>query len=98
MAVPQGECPLPTIGTIVDDAMAAIERDNPGLKSVLPRATRGRVSTSSVSVSLSTWLATFDTTPSNCKLTMTDLAAQNAALREALKKVAADTAYPALAA
>jgi type I restriction enzyme M protein len=29
--------PQPTIGEIVDDAMAAIERDNPSLKSVLPR-------------------------------------------------------------
>jgi type I restriction enzyme M protein len=27
----------PTIGTIVDDAMAAIERDNPSLKGVLPK-------------------------------------------------------------
>jgi type I restriction enzyme M protein len=29
--------PQPTIGQIVDDAMAAIERDNPSLKSVLPK-------------------------------------------------------------
>src|SRR3984893_8900654 len=29
--------PQPTIGTTVDDAMTAIERDNPSLKSVLPR-------------------------------------------------------------
>ena len=29
--------PQPTIGTLVDDAMAAIERDNPSLKSVLPK-------------------------------------------------------------
>jgi type I restriction enzyme M protein len=29
--------PQPTIGTIVDDAMAAIERDNQSLKGVLPR-------------------------------------------------------------
>src|SRR5215467_2591105 len=29
--------PQPTIGQLVDDAMAAIERDNPTLKSVLPR-------------------------------------------------------------
>jgi type I restriction enzyme M protein len=27
----------PTIGTLVDDAMAAIERDNPSLKGVLPK-------------------------------------------------------------
>jgi type I restriction enzyme M protein len=29
--------PQPTIGTLVDDAMAAIERDNPSLKAVLPK-------------------------------------------------------------
>lgn len=29
--------PQPTIGTLVDDAMTAIERDNPSLKSVLPK-------------------------------------------------------------
>lgn len=29
--------PQPKIGTIVDDAMAAIERDNPSLKGVLPK-------------------------------------------------------------
>jgi type I restriction enzyme M protein len=29
--------PQPTIGTLVDDAMDAIERDNPSLKGVLPR-------------------------------------------------------------
>jgi type I restriction enzyme M protein len=29
--------PQPTIGTIVDDAMEAIERDNPSLKGVLPK-------------------------------------------------------------
>src|ERR1700757_3742169 len=33
----QGAAPQPTIGQIVDDAMAAIERDNPSLKSVLPK-------------------------------------------------------------
>ena len=27
----------PTIGQLVDDAMAGIERDNPALKSVLPK-------------------------------------------------------------
>ena len=32
--------PQPTIGQIVDDAMAAIERDNPSLKSVLPKEDR----------------------------------------------------------
>jgi type I restriction enzyme M protein len=29
--------PQPTIGTLVDDAMGAIERDNPSLKAVLPK-------------------------------------------------------------
>src|SRR4026207_1505113 len=29
--------PQPTIGTLVDDAMAAIERDNPSLKGVRPK-------------------------------------------------------------
>jgi len=33
----KANAPQPTIGTLVDDAMAAIERDNPSLKSVLPR-------------------------------------------------------------
>jgi type I restriction enzyme M protein len=33
----RGAAPQPTIGQIVDDAMAAIERDNPSLKSVLPK-------------------------------------------------------------
>ncbi len=33
----KGAAPQPTIGQIVDEAMAAIERDNPSLKSVLPR-------------------------------------------------------------
>jgi type I restriction enzyme M protein len=33
----KGGAPQPTIGQIVDDAMAAIERDNPSLKSVLPK-------------------------------------------------------------
>jgi type I restriction enzyme M protein len=33
----KGVAPQPTIGQIVDDAMAAIERDNPSLKSVLPK-------------------------------------------------------------
>jgi type I restriction enzyme M protein len=43
--------PQPTIGQIVDDAMAAIERDNPSLKSVLPKITLAPASTSSGSVS-----------------------------------------------
>jgi type I restriction enzyme M protein len=33
----KASAPQPTIGTIVDDAMAAIERDNPTLKGVLPK-------------------------------------------------------------
>src|SRR5262249_21044885 len=33
----KGAAPQPTIGQIVDDAMAGIERDNPSLKSVLPK-------------------------------------------------------------
>ena len=33
----KASAPQPTTGTIVDDAMAAIERDNPSLKNVLPK-------------------------------------------------------------
>src|SRR5207249_2744220 len=33
----KGNAPQPTIGTLVDDAMAAIERDNGSLKGVLPK-------------------------------------------------------------
>src|SRR5438067_5946915 len=33
----RSNAPQPTIGTLVDDAMAAIERDNPSLKGVLPK-------------------------------------------------------------
>src|SRR6201988_2649940 len=33
----KGAAPQPKIGTIIDDAMAAIERDNPSLKGVLPK-------------------------------------------------------------
>jgi hypothetical protein len=33
----QGSAKLPTIGKTVDDAMFAIERDNPRLKAVLPK-------------------------------------------------------------
>ena len=32
----KANAPQPIIGTLVDDAMAAIERDNPSLKTVLP--------------------------------------------------------------
>lgn len=33
----KASAPQPTIGTLVDDAMAAIERDDPSLKGVLPK-------------------------------------------------------------
>ena len=33
----KGMAPQPTIGQLIDDAMAAIERDNPSLKGVLPK-------------------------------------------------------------
>jgi type I restriction enzyme M protein len=33
----KANAPQPTIGTLLDDAMAAIERDNPSLKGVLPK-------------------------------------------------------------
>ena len=33
----KASAPQPTIGTLVDDAMAAIERDNPSLKGTLPK-------------------------------------------------------------
>src|SRR5437016_7673129 len=33
----KASAPQPTIGTLVDDAMVAIERDNPSLKGVLPK-------------------------------------------------------------
>src|SRR3989475_1992009 len=33
----KANAPQPAIGTLVDDAMTAIERDNPSLKSVLPK-------------------------------------------------------------
>ena len=33
----KASAPQPTIGKVVDDAMAAIERDNPSLKAVLPK-------------------------------------------------------------
>jgi type I restriction enzyme M protein len=38
----QAQAKLPTIGQVVDDAMAAIEEENPSLKGVLPK-TYGRV-------------------------------------------------------
>jgi type I restriction enzyme M protein len=33
----KASAPQPTISTIVDDAMGAIERDNPSLKGILPK-------------------------------------------------------------
>jgi len=33
----KASAPQPTIGTLVDDAMTAIERDNPSLKGTLPK-------------------------------------------------------------
>src|SRR2546425_11250871 len=36
----KARAPQPEIGQIVDDAMAAIERDNPSLKGVLPKGLR----------------------------------------------------------
>src|SRR5256886_8362286 len=33
----KASAPQPSIGTLVDDAMSAIERDNPSLKAVLPK-------------------------------------------------------------
>ena len=33
----KASAPQPTIGTLVDDAMAPIERDNPSLNGVLPK-------------------------------------------------------------
>src|SRR3972149_11756876 len=33
----KASAPQPTVGTLVDDAMTAIERDNPSLKAVLPK-------------------------------------------------------------
>jgi type I restriction enzyme M protein len=33
----KAKAPQPTIGTLIDDAMSAIERDNPSLKGVLPK-------------------------------------------------------------
>src|SRR3970040_656481 len=33
----KANAPQPTVGTLVDDAMTAIERDNPTLKGVLPK-------------------------------------------------------------
>ena len=44
----------PTIGQLVDDAMAAIERDNPRSRACCPRTTPARRSTSSGSASSST--------------------------------------------
>jgi hypothetical protein len=48
----------PTIGKLVDDAMVAIERDNPSLKGVLPKDYARPAWTSSAWASSSTWSAT----------------------------------------
>ena len=47
----KGAAPQPTIGQIVDDAMAAIERDNPRSNPSCRRTMPARVSTTSGSVS-----------------------------------------------
>jgi len=59
----KASAPQPTIGKLVDDAMTAIERDNPSLKGVLPRTTPGLVSTSNASASLSISSATSASVP-----------------------------------
>ena len=51
----KASAPQPTIGTLVDDAMTAIERDNPSLKGVLPKDYARPASTSSAWASSSTW-------------------------------------------
>src|SRR5213592_463578 len=43
----KANAPQASIGTLVDDAMSAIERDNPSLKAVLPKDYGRPVSTSS---------------------------------------------------
>jgi hypothetical protein len=40
----KASAPQPSIGTLVDDAMAAIERDNPLLEGVLPKDFSGTAS------------------------------------------------------
>jgi type I restriction enzyme M protein len=47
--------PQPTIGTLVNDAMAAIERDNPSLKGDCRKTSGAPASTSSASARSSTW-------------------------------------------
>ena len=49
----QANAKQPAIGKIVDDAMVAIERDNPTLKGVLPKDPPGPVSTNTASVNSS---------------------------------------------
>ena len=51
----KASAPQPTIGKLVDDAMIAIERDNPSLKGVLPKDYARPGSTSSGSASSSIW-------------------------------------------
>jgi type I restriction enzyme M protein len=40
-----GKAKLPTVGTFVDAAMDAIEKENPSLKGVLPKCLHGKTST-----------------------------------------------------
>ena len=51
----QSQARQPTIGRTVDDAMTAIERDNPALKDVLPKITPARNWTRPVWDRWSTW-------------------------------------------
>jgi hypothetical protein len=53
----KANAPQPTIGTLVDDAMSAIERDNASLKGYCQKTMPGLVSTSSALVSSSIWSA-----------------------------------------
>lgn len=47
----QANAPQPTIGRLIDEAMAAIEAQNPTLKGMLPKTTTARRSTRSCSAS-----------------------------------------------
>ncbi len=48
----QANAKQPTIGKLIDDAMVAIEKENPSLREVLPRTTPGRRWTSTSRASL----------------------------------------------
>ena len=56
----KASAPQPTIGTLVDEAMTAIERDNPSLKGVLPKDYARPGLDKQRSVRLSTWSAISD--------------------------------------